>query len=618
MSFVTELKRRNVIRMAGLYLVGAWLVAQVAETILPAFEVPTWVMRAIIIVLALGFVPAVVFAWVFELTPSGIKRDEDVLPGQSIATQTARRLDRTLLLVSVLALGYFAFDKFVLAPQRNTELVAQTTEKIDAATAAKQLTINPNSIAVLPFANMSGDASNEYFSDGISEEILNVLAQIPKLQVAARTSSFSFKGAGKEVPQIAKELKVRMVLEGSVRKQGERVRITAQLIDASNGFHVWSQTYDRDLEDIFAIQDEIAKAIADELQVKLSEATAPGKNSTGTRSLAAYDLYLRGMALWHTRRGQDLLQALELFQQAAATDPGFAQAYAGLALTYSVLPAYSGEVTWEQALARSQDAALRALALDPTLPEAYSALGIDSISRLDRTTAVLLLRRAIALRPSFATAHHWLGTGLMSYGDITGALAELERATVLDPRSAVIGDNHAYMLLAAGRNAQAKARCEQVLTFAPRHIACLQFVGVIDLMDRDWSAAQTMLQRFVAASNPSAGDQPREIVEALKDDTDKHVLARKLAALPFNSTVDPASGNAFEDQIVALVLVLLDEHALALDYIERNAGNLGSTMDWAVMLPQMDPIRCEPRFVTVVKKLKTTDPRHATECRGEP
>ncbi|MEO5629646.1 MAG: hypothetical protein ABIQ62_07765, partial [Thermomonas sp.] len=264
MNFIAELKRRNVIRMAGLYLVGAWLIAQVAQTILPAFEVPNWVMRAIIIVLALGFVPAVIFAWVFELTPGGIKRDENVDRSASIAPQTARRMDRILLLVSVLAVGYFAFDKFVLAPQRNTELVAETTEKIDAATASKQSTVNPNSIAVLPFVNMSGEKANEYFSDGISEEILNVLAQIPKLQVAARTSSFSFKGVGKEVPQIARELKVRMVLEGSVRKQGERVRITAQLIDASNGFHVWSQTYDRDLKDIFAIQDEIAKAIADE------------------------------------------------------------------------------------------------------------------------------------------------------------------------------------------------------------------------------------------------------------------------------------------------------------------------------------------------------------------
>ncbi len=616
MSLFAELKRRNVIRMAGLYLLGAWLVAQVAETILPAFDVPNWVMRAIVIVLALGFVPAVIFAWVFELTPGGIKRDEEVAPAESIAPQTARRMDRMLLLVAVLALGYFAFDKFVLAPQRDAALVVRTTEKIDAAVDAKRSQVNPDSIAVLPFVNMSGDKANEYFSDGISEEILNVLAQIPKLQVAARTSSFSFKGAGKEVPEIAKELNVRMVLEGSVRKQGERVRITAQLIDASNGFHVWSQTYDRELKDIFAIQDEIAKAIADELKVKLSETTAPGKNSTGTRNLAAYDLYLRGMALWHTRRSQDLLHALKLFQQAAATDPGFAQAFAGLALTYGVLPAYSGEVTWEQGLARSQDAALRALALDPTLPEAYSALANVSLNRLDRTTAVLLLRRAIALRPSFATAHHWLGTGLLSNGDITGALAELDRATVLDPRAPVIGENHAYTLMAAGRNAQAKARCEQVLAFAPKFIACLQHVGVIDLMDRDWSTAQAMLQRFVTASNPSAGDQPREIVEAMKGDAEKHVLARKLAALPFNSTVDPASGNAFEDHVVALLLMLLDERALALDYIERDAGSLGNTMDWAVMLPQMDPIRCEPRFVAVVKRLKTTDPRYVKVCGG--
>jgi TolB-like protein len=198
-----------------------------------------------------------------------------------------------LLVVSVVAIGYFAFDKFVLAPRRDAALVTQTKAHITAEISTEAAKVNPNSIAVLPFVNMSGDPNNEYFSDGISEEILNVLAQIPKLQVAARTSSFSFKGAGKEVPEIAKELKVRMVLEGSVRKQGERVRITAQLIDAGNGFHVWSQAYDRDLKDIFAIQDEIAKAIADELKVKLRETTALGKSSTGTRNLAAYDLGLQ-------------------------------------------------------------------------------------------------------------------------------------------------------------------------------------------------------------------------------------------------------------------------------------------------------------------------------------
>lgn len=618
MSLLAELKRRNVIRMAGLYLVGAWLIAQVAETILPAFEVPNWVMRAILIVLALGFLPAMAVAWIFELTPEGLKRDEDVDPATSIAPQTARRMDRILLLVSVLALGYFAFDKFVLAPQRNAELVVQATEKLDAATVAKQSTVNPNSIAVLPFVNMSGEKDNEYFSDGISEEILNVLAQIPKLQVAARTSSFSFKGAGKEVPQIAKELKVRMVLEGSVRKQGERVRITAQLIDASNGFHVWSQTYDRELKDIFAIQDEIAKAIADELKVKLRDKAAPGENATGTNSVAAYDLYLRGMQAWHLRGGSNLHRAIDLFQQAAVIDPRFAQAYVGQALADVILPAYSGEVSWQEALDRSQSMGLRALALDPTLPEAYAALGGVATSRLDRDTGVELLRRAIELRPSFATAHQWLGsTALLSKGELPGALAALEQASVLDPRSPVIGDNQAFVLMTLGRNAEAKARCEEVLALAPEFIACLQYIGVLDLMAKDWDGALPMLQRLAAAANPSADTQGAELVNALSGQTNAHRLAVRMAALPFNSNVDNASGNALEDQAVALVLMLLGEHALALDYIERNAGNFGTTMDWAIMLPQMDPIRCEPRFLAVVKRLKTSDPHAAKVCGGK-
>ncbi|MEP6511220.1 MAG: FlgO family outer membrane protein, partial [Dokdonella sp.] len=249
MSLLAELKRRNVIRAAGLYLVGAWLLTQVAGTVLPMFGAPDWIARSVVTLLAIGFVPALVIAWIFELTPQGLKRDEDVSSEQSIAPQTARRMDRLLLLVSILAIGYFAFDKFALAPRREVALVAQATQQMADKANKEKSAINPHSIAVLPFVNMSGDAQNDYFSDGISEEILNVLARIPELQVAARTSSFSFKGGKKEVPEIANELKVRMVLEGSVRKQGERVRITAQLIDASNGFHVWSQTYDRELKD---------------------------------------------------------------------------------------------------------------------------------------------------------------------------------------------------------------------------------------------------------------------------------------------------------------------------------------------------------------------------------
>src|SRR5256886_17254896 len=302
MSNFSELKRRNVIRMAGLYLVGAWLLVQVAGTVLPMFGAPEWLPRSVVILLALGFLPALIFSWVFELTPEGLKRDADVKPEESIAPQTARRMNRTIIVVLMLALAYFAFDKFVLTPKRNAALVA----------AASTPMADAHSLAVLPFVNMSGDAANEYFSDGISEEILNVLARTPELRVAARTSSFSFKGKTQEIPAIARELNVRMVLEGSVRKQDDRVRITAQLIDAKNGFHVWSETYDRKLQDIFAIQDEIAKAIGNELEVKLVRPAEKGKTSAGTRNLAAYDLYLRGIALWQTRRGDALWQALDL------------------------------------------------------------------------------------------------------------------------------------------------------------------------------------------------------------------------------------------------------------------------------------------------------------------
>src|SRR5437588_1505424 len=275
-NFFAELKRRNVIRLAGLYLCGAWLLVQVSGTVLPMFGAPDWLPRSIVILLALGFIPALIFSWLFELTQEGLKRDEDVRPEESIAPQTARRMNRTMIAVLVLALGYFVFDKFVLTPRRDAaRLAAESTPMADA-----------HSLAVLPFVNMSGDAANEYFSDGISEEILNVLARTPELHVAARTSSFSFKGKTQEIPEIARQLNVRMVLEGGVRKQDDRVRITAQLIDAKTGFHLWSETYDRKLQDIFAIQDEIAKAIGNELEVKLVRPVDPQKTSAGTRNLA--------------------------------------------------------------------------------------------------------------------------------------------------------------------------------------------------------------------------------------------------------------------------------------------------------------------------------------------
>ena len=618
MTVLAELQRRNVIRMAGLYLVGAWLLVQVASTLFPAFGVPGWALRALVIMLALGFVPTLVFAWAFELTPDGLKRDAEVLRDESIAPQTARRMDRMIIAVLLLALVYFGFDRLVLGPRRDAALVASTTQTVtERATAQATPTVSRNSIAVLPFVNMSGEAANEYFSDGISEEILNVLAGTPELQVAARTSSFAFKGKSMEVPAIAKQLKVRMVLEGSVRKQGDKVRITAQLIDAQTGFHVWSQTYDRKLEDIFVIQDEIAKAIGDELKVKIAAVAEPGQRAGTSRNVAAYDLYLRGMALWHSRTEKGILEAISLFEKAAAADPQLAQAYAGLALAYSVLPAYSEQLTTAEAYSRSTEAALHALALDPAMPEPYAALGGNVTSQMQRTTAVALFRRAIALRPSFATAHQWLGSLLMSNGQLAEGLVSIERAAVLDPRSLVIGENHAWILMTLGRNADARTSCLRVLEFAPKYEGCLGAVATADLLSGDFGEARQMLDRLAAAFNPSASGQGREIVSALSGNGDRHALAARMSALPLRSRLVASSGNALEDYHVASVLMLLGEGQLALDYVDRLSRELGNEMDWAIMSPALDPIRCEPRFVAVVKRLKTFDPYAAKVCTGK-
>ena len=612
-SLFTELKRRNVIRMAGLYLVGAWLLTQVAGTVLPMFGAPDWVARSIVIVLMLGLIPALIFSWVFELTPEGIKRDADVPLHQSIAPQTARRMDRMIIVVLLLALTYFGFDRLVLAPRRDAALVAATTQAVAAKTAAEPA-VDSHSIAVLPFVNMSGDAANEYFSDGISEEILNVLARTVGLQVAARTSSFSFKGKNQEVPEIARQLQVRMVLEGSVRKQDDRVRITAQLIDAKKGYHVWSQTYDRKLSDIFAIQDEIAKAIGDELQVQIAGASEAGKSSAGTRNLAAYDLYLRAIALWQTRRENALWEAVDLLGQAIKADPDFAQAYAGQALVYAVLGDYSARIPFAETVARARDSAEQALVLDASLAEPYAALGKAATDGHRRASADALLRRAIALRPSFATAYQWRGTLLMTRGDLAAGLSSLERASALDPRSLIVAENHAWLLMSLGRYADAKARCEKALELDPAYTACLEDVGMAELMLGHFDAAAAMFEREAAALNPSASAQGRELAEALSGRSDKRALARRYLAFEPDSAVKPGTGNTLTSYDIAVVIMLLGEHGLTQDYLDRLASQDGGLAEWAVPVPIMDPIRCDPRFIAVVQRVQMQDPYFAKVC----
>src|SRR5438094_103521 len=278
--------------MAGLYLVGAWLLTQVASTLLPAFDAPNWALRGLIITLALGFIPAVILSWVFELTPQGLKREQEVAPEQSITPQTGRRMDRTIIVVLVLALGYFAFDKFVLTPRREAALVS-----IAVPNESKSV-INAKSIAVLPFENLSEEKANAYFTEGVQDQILSNLAQIADLKVISHTSVMQYKsGAPRNLREIGQQLGVAHVVDGSVQRAANKVRVNAQLIDARNDAHLWAQTYDRDLADVFAIQSEIAKAIADQLQTKLSPNEKKAIEQPPTTDLAAFDLYSRAKSL---------------------------------------------------------------------------------------------------------------------------------------------------------------------------------------------------------------------------------------------------------------------------------------------------------------------------------
>src|SRR5437762_3614296 len=324
MSFFDELKRRNVVRMAGLYLVGAWLLVQVAGTVLPMFGAPDWLPRSIVILLAIGFLPALIFSWIFELTPQGLKRDEDVPPEESIAPRTARRMNRIIIAVLVLALGYFAFDKFVLTSRR--------AAFPDEARFANS--IPAKSIAVLPFENLSDDKGAAYFADGIQDEILTKLASIGDLKVISRTSTARYKSKPEDLRTVSQQLGVATVLEGSVQKAADKVRINVQLIDARADSHLWAKTYDRDIKDVFAVESEVAQEIADSLQAKLSPVEASTLATAPTKDPAAHDLFLKGeheeRLAESSLKVESYDQAAAWYQQAIARDPNFALAMARL------------------------------------------------------------------------------------------------------------------------------------------------------------------------------------------------------------------------------------------------------------------------------------------------
>jgi TolB-like protein/tetratricopeptide (TPR) repeat protein len=414
-----ELKRRNVFRVGFAYIVTAWLVLQLVDVVGPILEVPDWVAKAILLLLVVGFPLALLFAWAFELTPEGLKFERDVDPAQSVTRSTGRKLNYVIIGILFVAVIFFALDKFIWSAP---------VEEADTR----------RSIAVLPFANMSGDPEQVYFSDGITEEILNALVRVPGISVASRTSSFNYRGEVPAVSTIAAELGVLFVLEGSVRKAGDSVRITAQLIDGVTDRHLWSETYDRELEDIFEIQSDIATRIARAIQGEMgatADASVPAKVLTA--NMSAYDLFLKGRAAFNERLVlADIDESIEFLEQAIELDPSFAIAWQYRAAAYAARPFYSGDIAnFDQEIATSTQAAERALALDPTLAFAHAIIAGNKALMPPCDLVEVLEQYDIALEkdPNDMTTLYWRGLQLAMAGYLDEALEVMYQCLDIDP-----------------------------------------------------------------------------------------------------------------------------------------------------------------------------------------
>jgi len=455
-SVWAELKRRNVVKVAAAYAIVGWLVIEVATTVLPTFEAPQWVVQTTTFVIILGFPLALVFAWAFELTPEGLKKEKDVDRSESITRTTGRKLDFVIITVLVMALAYLGFDKFVLDPARDAELVQATTEADSTGTTVK-------SIAVLAFDDMSPEGDQEYFSDGVSEEILNSLAQIPDLHVTSRSSAFSFKGKGVDIPTVAQQLGVANVLEGSVRKSGNRIRITAQLIDARTDTHVWSEIYDRNLEDIFALQDEISTAIVMALKDHLGLMVEAAPRDIIAANIDAHEAYLRGQYLLIQGTSASAEGALREFENAIALDPNYALAHAGLGMASLGWTSNDAE-----AVARAAPYVERAMALDPTLAQAHAATG-RLLSRQSKwEDALTYFRNAVEINPNYVIVYVWMGNILdFELGRYDEAFQMRATAMRLDPLYVPTIVRYQQSLTERNRLVEAARELEKIASIYP-------------------------------------------------------------------------------------------------------------------------------------------------------
>ena len=555
MSLFTELKRRNVLRVVAAYIVASWLVIQVVETIFPAFGFGDAAIRVVVIVLGIGLLPVLILSWAFEITPEGLKLEKDVDRSQSITPHTGKKLDRMIMVVLALALGYFALDKFVLSPQRQADELATATEEahLEGRTEALVESYGDHSIAVLPFVDMSQEGDQEYFSDGIAEELLNLLAKIPELRVISRSSAFSYKGKDFKLGVVARELNVANILEGSVRKAGNQVRVTAQLIEARSDTHLWSETYDRPLDNIFAIQDDIAANIVTQLKVELL-----GKTPTVQETdLAAYSLFLEGRYQRRQNSADSLEKSQKLLEQVLAIDPDYLPAMDDLITVY-INQAHTGERSFDEGYELARKLTLKGLAIDPDFGRLYIQLGwIEAFFDGDMEAAARSYERGLALAPTNTTSMGDAATFLFILGRLDEAIALGDYMNTRDPIHPVGLINQGNVLLTARRYEEAIANLRKALSLSPGYGGAQFYLGTALL---------------------EAGDPETALVEIEKESSDGF----RLTGL---AIVHYALGNTQEAD--EALQTLIDDHAddwsLSIAQALAYRGDIDAAFDWIDM-----------------------------------
>lgn len=610
MSFYDELKRRNVVRAAVLYFIASWLILQVADVLFDAMELPAVWVRLVLAILILGFPLALIFSWVYEMTPDGLKREKDVDRSRSAKSNTGRKINILIIVMLALAIGAVTLDQLVdqvstfvligvivlliVAAILIARLVppADPIPTLDETTGATEVSRtspakdSPNTIAVLPFVNMSSDKEQEYFSDGLSEELLNLLTKIPKLRVAARTSSFSYKGKDVKVAQIGEELNVTYILEGSVRKSGNRVRITSQLIQAENGYHLWSETFDRTLDDVFAIQDEIAAKVVVQLKIKLLSVVPVVKETDPE----AYALFLQARHLGRQGTAEAFVQSIAMYKQVLAIDPAYVAAWDGVATVYC----------------DQTDRGLR------PINEGYS---------LAREAA----NNTLAIDSDFAKGHARLGWIANNYdGDLAAAAQHFRRALALDATDLEILDDAASLAVSLGRLEQGIALQEYVLARDPLNVKCHRRLGISYLFAGRPDDAIRSFRTALALSPGMLGThQLTGIALLLKAEPDAALAAiqqddnswREIGLIIAHHAVgqtaesDAALAKAIETSEqtaaynIAFTLAFRGEADRAFEWLDKAEKYRDPGLSQIANMPMFANIHSDPRWVQFLEKL---------------